>query len=312
MKNEKIVFQLKLRLVDNYKADNSFKKGGSVELEKIKELIQKIENIKKFDEYTNVEMWSARDLKDVLGYSNWRSFKDVIEKARSAITNSGLDPDEHIIDVDREATGTVKTRINDMLLTRYACYLTAQNGNPRKEEISFAQTYFAAQTHNHETLIERLKERERLDGRNKLKESEKNLASSIAKGTGFEGPILGRVIAVIKSEGDKSLFGGHTTKDMKKKLGVPEGSPLADFASDIVISMKSAAASITSFTIQRDNLNSKNEMVSEHKSNNKNLRAVLLEKNIVIENIPPQEDTKKIERRIKSDEVKLLKNKKNK
>jgi len=249
-------------------------------------------------EETGTDFWLARDLQLLLGYARWENFENAIERAIEACKNAGFEPADHF----REVTKTVPvgasggTRpITDVAMTRFACYLTAQNGDPAKEPIAFAQAYFAVQTRKQELDEDRIAEIERLNARKKLTQSEKELSELIFQRLG-DGPSFGR----IRSKGDKALFGGQSTEDMKKNLGISKGRPLADFLPTITIKAKDFANEITNFSVIRDDMNSENRISQEHIKNNKDVRKLLGDRDIVPEELPAAEDIKKIQRRIDS------------
>lgn len=251
-----------------------------------------------------VEYWHARQLQEVLGYTQWRNFLEVIEKAKTACGNSGQRVADHFADVSTmvDLGSGARREVEDIALTRYACYLIAQNGDPRKSEIAFAQTYFAVQTRKQETIEQRLEEVDRLAAREKLTGSEKTLSGII-----FERVKDDKGFARIRSKGDAALFGGKTTQDMKQRLGVPEGRPLADFLPIITIKAKDFANEITNFNIKEKDLNSEQGIATEHVQNNRDVRKLLGERGIRPEALPPAEDIKKLERRVKTEERTLPK-----
>lgn len=255
-------------------------------------------------EKDNIEFWFARDLKELLGYTQWRNFLFVIEKAKMACKNAGQQIVDHFADISKKVDlgSKAKREIEDIILTRYACYLIAQNGDPRKDEIAFAMNYFAIQTRRQEVLEQRLQEWERIQAREKLSISEKELSGLI-----FQKGIDDIGFARIRSKGDKALFGGKTTKDMKVKLGVPSNRALADFLPTITIKAKDFAIEITNFNIRKEDLDTETTITSEHEKNNLEVRGILLKRGIKPEKLPPVEDIKKIERKIKSEDKKLLK-----
>jgi DNA-damage-inducible protein D len=273
-----------------------------------KELIVKLhtdfEAIVKIETETGVEFWSARDLQGLLGYKAWENFLKVIEKARNACQQSGYDANDHFLDVTKmvDIGSGAQREVEDVALTRYGAYLTAQNGDSQKSEIAFAQTYFAVQTRKQEIIERRLEEVERLDARKKLVESERQLSGII-----FERLGEGQSFAIIRSKGDQALFGGLTTNDMKSKLKVPKGRPLADFLPAITIKAKDFANEITSFNIKRDDLKTEQAISKEHVENNQRVRGVLKSRGIAPELLPAAEDIKKVERRLHSDVKKLSK-----
>lgn len=250
-----------------------------------------------------VEFWCARDLQVLLEYNEWRNFVRVIESAKAACLNSGQSVSDHFVDVNRMVKlGSGSEReIDDMMLTRYACYLIAQNGDPRKEQIAFAQSYFAIQTRKQELLEERIRLVERLQARRKLIATETEF-SGLAYERGVDGQGFGR----IRSKGDQALFGGHTTLQMKKKLEVPADRPLADFLPTLTIKAKDLAAEITNFNVKKNYLRGENPITGEHVKNNKDVRNLLAKSGIRPENLPPEEDIKKLERRVRVDDRKLL------
>ncbi len=250
------------------------------------------------------EYWLARDLQHLLGYSKWDNFLNVVYKAKTACEVSGHQVSDHFADVGKMVdlgSGSVR-EVDDLMLTRYACYLIAQNGDPRKQEIAFAQTYFAVQTRRAEIIEQRLLEAERLSARKKLSETEKELSHVIYEQTGGN-----QDFALIRSKGDGALF-GKTTQAMKSQWKVPENRPLADFAPTIILKAKDFAAEITIFNAKQNRLSSENAISSEHVTNNKAVRKTLLERGIRPENLPPAEDVKKVERRLASEDKKSLKN----
>jgi len=250
------------------------------------------------------EYWLARDLQGLLGYAKWENFAKVIEKARIACKGSGYEPEDHFLDARKMVDlGSGATRhIDDVALTRYACYLIAQNGDSSKDAIAFAQTYFAVQTRKQELIEQRIEEVERLSARKKLTLSEKELSGIIYERVGDQ-----MSFARIRSKGDVALFGGLTTQDMKSKLGVPESRPLADFLPTITIKAKDFANEITNFNIKRDGLSDEPKISREHVKNNKDVRDLLGQRGIRPEALPASEDIKKIERRLTSETKKLPK-----
>lgn len=255
----------------------------------------------------DVEFWLARDVQPLLGYARWENFVRVVEKARTACQNSGQPVENHFRGVTKmvDLGSGAKRTIDDIALTRYACYLVAQNGDPNKDPIAFAQTYFAVQTRKQELIEKRLTELERLRAREKLTTSEKALSGIIYERLGESDSF-----ARIRSKGDRALFGGFTTQDMKRKLEVPRSRPLADFLPTITIKAKDFANEITNFNIKRDDLRSEPGITGEHVKNNEDVRRVLTNRGIKPEALPPGEDIKKLERRVRSEERRLPKQKK--
>ncbi len=253
---------------------------------------------------TDTEFWCARDLQDLLGYAKWENFSKVINKAITACEKAGYETIDHFAGIRKmvDLGSGAKREIADIALSRYACYLIAQNGDPSKDQIAFAQTYFAVQTRKQEVIEKRLSEAERINARKKLTHSEKELSGII-----FERLRNNESFGRIRSKGDQALFGGKTTQDMKNKLNVPSGRPLADFLPTITIKAKDFASEITNFNIKQHNLGTEGNITSEHVKNNEEIRKLLRQRGIIPEKLPPAEDVKKVERRLKSDEKKLLK-----
>jgi DNA-damage-inducible protein D len=252
-----------------------------------------------------IEFWFARDLQHLLGYSEWRNFTKVVSKAKTACEVSGHLIQDHFVDVNKMVSigsGTER-EIDDLMLTRYACYLIAQNGDPRKEQIAFAQNYFAVQTRKFEIVAKRISDWERLSARQKLTTSEKELSELIYEKTGND-----KDFGIIRSKGDQALFGGKNTSQMKKKLGVPDNRPLADFLPTIVIKAKDFAAEITVFNTREKNLSTETGISREHIKNNQGVRKLLLERDITPEKLPAEEDIKKLERRVNSETLNISKN----
>lgn len=227
----------------------------------IAQLHADFESLVQTEEDSGVEFWMARDLQEILGYARWENFAKVIQKARTACMTSGYDEDDHFLDVTKMvAVGSGAQReIEDIMLTRYACYLIAQNGDPSKDAIAFSQTYLAVQTRKQEVIEQRLGEVERLQARKKLTASEKQLSGLI-----FEKLSNNQSFGRIRSKGDMALFGGKTTQQMKNKLKVPKSRPLADFLPTITIKAKDFANEITTFNIKRDGLDTETAITHEH------------------------------------------------
>lgn len=270
--------------------------------ELIIQLHQNFESVAQNSE--SVEFWYARDLQKLLGYEKWENFLKVIGKAKESCINSAQPTEDHFPDVRKMVSlgsGSIR-EIDDIKLTRYACYLIAQNGDPRKIEIAFAQTYFAVQTRKQEIIEQRLADIERLQARDKLTHSEKQLSGIL-----FERGVDSHGFGRIRSKGDQSLFGGHTTMQMKDKLGVPENRALADFLPAITIKAKDFANEITTFNTVRDDLHGETIISAEHIKNNTDVRDLLRQRNIYPEQLPPAEDLKKVGRKISAENKKLIK-----
>ena len=252
---------------------------------------------------TDVEFWYARELMKLLGYERWENF----EKAANRVMESCRVSEINVSDHFREVTKMVwlgsgaKRGIKDYMLTRYACYLLAQNGDPKKEEIAFAQSYFAVQTRKLELIEERIIYIERFEARGRLKESEKRLSQNIYE-RGVDDAGFGR----IRSRGDRALFGGYSTQDMKERLGVKGNRPLADFLPTLTIAAKNLATEMTNYNVEEKDLFGEKDISTEHIQNNVSVRLTLEQRGIKPEELPPAEDIRKLERRVKMQEKRII------
>jgi DNA-damage-inducible protein D len=253
--------------------------------------------------YNGVECWSAREIQGTLGYAKWDNFVKVIEKAKTSCAGSGVQVADHFADIGKMVpvgSGALR-KIDDFALTRYACYLIAQNGDPGKNEVAFAQTYFAVQTRRQEIIEKRLLDLARVSAREKLSRSERKLSGII-----YERGVDERSFALIRSKGDQALFGGFSTADMKRKLAVPENRPLADFLPTLTIKAKDFATELTSHNTVEKDLKGESRITEEHVQNNRAVRQMLIGRGVKPEQLPPAEDVKKLQRKLEGDEKKML------
>lgn len=265
---------------------------------------------KSFEEYAyeqdGIEYWMARELQGLLGYADWRNFLNAVDKAKESCSTTGEAIMDHFVDVTKTIPmpkGANK-KVPDFMLTRYACYLIAQNGDPKKEQIAFAQSYFAIQTRKQELLEERIQLMERFAAREKLAATETELSKNI-----YQRGVDNQGFANIRSKGDWALFGGKNTSAMKRKLGIPENRPLADFLPTITITAKQLATEITNFNVNKNDLKGETKITNEHVKNNQDVRALLDKSGIKPEALPAEEDIKKMERRVKTLDKDIAKNK---
>jgi len=257
-------------------------------------------------EQDGIEYWLARELQELLGYADWRNFLNAVDKAKESCKTSGEAVSDHFVDVTKmvKIGSGAERKQDDIMLTRYACYLIAQNGDPKKEQIAFAQSYFAIQTRKQELLEERIQLMERLHAREKLAATETELSKNI-----YERGVDNKGFATIRSKGDWALFGGYNTLAMKRKLGIAENRPLADFLPTITITAKQLATEITNFNVHKNDLKGETKITNEHIKNNTDVRTLLGKSGIRPEQVPPEEDIKKLERRVKSTDKEIVKKK---
>ena len=272
-----------------------------------------LELFQKFEEacyiYKGIECWSARELQNIFGYTKWDNFFKVIEKAKMACETSGAEVSYHFADIGKmiELAKGAQREIEDVALTRYACYLVAQNGDSSKSEVAFAQTYFAVQTRKQEIIEQRLLDVARVSAREKLSKSEKKLSGII-----YERGVDDKGFAIIRSKGDQALFGGFSTNDMKHKLQVADNRPLADFLPTLTIKAKDFATELTSHNVVEKDLKGNEKISKEHVDNNLAVRKMLIVRGVKPEQLPPSEDVKKLQRKIEGDEKQILKDAKKK
>lgn len=274
---------------------------------RVRQIKEQFDLILHSEQEAHIEFWYARDLMPLLGYERWENFHKAILRAMDSCETSGSIRADHFREVTKmvQLGSGAKRKIKDYMLTRYACYLLAQNGDPKKEEIAFAQSYFAVQTRKQELIEERIALIERTEARGRLRESEKQLSQNIYE-RGVDDAGFGR----IRSKGDQALFGGYTTQEMKNQLGVKDSRPLADFLPTLSIAAKNLATEMTNYNVEEKDLQGEGPITGEHIQNNRSVREMLGQRGIKPEELPPAEDIKKLERRVKSQEKKLARSSK--
>ena len=272
-------------------------------IQQYKTAFDQIAKTVKDDDDNAIEVWYARELQEVLGYARWENFVTAVGRAIESCKTLGINVDDHFREVTKMialAKGAQR-EVQDFMLTRYACYLIAQNGDPKKEEVAFAQSYFAVQTRKAELIEERLNEVARLNTRERLRASEKQLSRNI-----YQRGVDDRGFGRIRSKGDYALFGGLSTDQMKKRLGIKSGA-LADYLPTLTIAAKNLATEMTNYNVEQKDLYGETNITAEHVQNNRSVRGMLGQRGIKPEELPPAEDIKKVERRVAKDEKNMQK-----
>ena len=272
------------------------------EKSKLAELKEKFDSIINTEEKEKIEYWYARDLQVLLGYTQWRNFLEVMKKAMVSCESAGFTVSDHFAEVSKmiKLAKGAERKVQDYMLTRYGCYLIAQNGDSKKEEIAFAQTYFAVQTRKQEIIEERIRLMNRLEVRGKLRESEKQMSKIL-----YERGVDDIGFARIRSKGDSALFGGLDTKKMKERYGVKENRPLADFLPTLTIAAKNLATEMTNYNVTEKDMYGEEKITKKHVDNNSSVRNMLGKRGIKPENLKPAEDLKKLEKRVITENEKL-------
>ncbi len=271
--------------------------------ERIHELNTTLERRMRRETATGTEFWLARDLQSIFGYVHWANFERVIHKAMMACEAAGHAVDDHFLRLEKieDISARRSLKVTDYALTRYACYLVAQSADATKDQVALARNYFASPANEQDTVEGRRADAERIEARRKLSESEKVLSGLI-----YEHVEDDEGFRRIRTKGDQALFGGVTTRQMKRRLRVPKGRAMADFLPTLTIKAKDFANEITNFDIKRDYLHTEAQITREYIKNNREIRKVLERRKIKPEELPAAEDVKKVERRLSKEDKSLL------